>query len=251
MKEHESFEGHRERLRKRALSEGFDVLRENQIIELLLCYAVPRVDVSDVAQALTQRFGAVTHVLEAPREALLEVPGVTKGMADWLCMTGELLRAYSAVDPLSSNRIWCFADVSRLLGRFWHDVPAPQCRMYYTDFEGRLLMQSILCHSLGWADPQHATEIVREALSIQAKNAFLVLFIGPELPHMPKWELDYLVSLSRTLRAIGVELLDCVLVGEGGMLSLSREGKMDQISRESTRLELHENYRYGPPNPEL
>lgn len=251
MKERESFEGHRERLRKRALSEGFDVLRENQLIELLLCYAVPRVDVSDVAQALIARFGAVTRVLEAPPEALLNVPGVTKGMADWLAMTGELLHAYSEVDPMSPARIWRFVDMSRLLSRFWRDVPAPQCRMYYVDFEGRLLMQSVLCNSLAWADPRHATEIVREALSIQAKSAFLVLFTGTEPLDMPQWELDYLVSLSRTLRAIGVELLDCVLAGEAGMLSLSREGLLDQVARESTRLELHENYRLGSPGDEL
>lgn len=245
------WEGHRERLRRRAIQEGFDALRENQLIELLLCYAVPRMDVSDIAKSLIDRFGVVTRVLDASREALLSVPGMTGGMADWLQMTGELLRAYERVDPLSPYRIGCFRDVARLLAPLWPKVPAPQCWMLYTDFEGRLLMQSVICPSLNWADPQYAIEIVQEALSIQAKNAFLVMFAGAEPLELAQWELDYLVALSRTLRAIDVELLDCVLTGDAGMRSMSQEGRMDQIIRESERLELHENYRGSPAEDEL
>lgn len=244
MKERESWEGHRDRLRTRAVSEGFDALRENQMIELLLCYAVPRADVSDVAKALIDRFGAVTRVLEADRQALMAVPGVTTGMANWLLMTGELLSAYERVDPMSPYRIWRFMDVAHLLGPAWREAPAPSSQMLFTDFEGRLLMQSEICASLNWADPRYGAEIVREALSIQAKNAFLVLYAGAEPLELAKWELDYLVALSRTLRAIGVELLDCVMVGEAGMRSMSREGRMDQVARESERMELHEHYRW-------
>ena len=72
MKERESWEGHRDRLRTRAVSEGFDALRENQMIELLLCYAVPRADVSDVAKALIDRFGGDS---QAFRERMIGLSG--------------------------------------------------------------------------------------------------------------------------------------------------------------------------------
>ena len=242
MPDREPWEGHRDRLRRRATQEGFDALRENQLIELLLCYAVPRVDVSGVSKALTDRFGAVTRVLAADREALMSVPGMTRAMADWLLMTGELLHAYERVDPMSPPRIWRFVDVSKLLYPLWPKVPAPQSWMLYTDFEGRLLMQSVLCDSLAWADPQIAIQIVQEAMCIQAKNAILVLFAGTEPLELEKWELDYLLALSRTLRAIGVELLDCVLTGDQGMVSLCCEGKLQKLFEETDRLELHENY---------
>ena len=245
MPDREPWEGHRDRLRRRALQEGFDVLRENQLIELLLCYAVPRVDVSGVAKALTDRFGTAPHVLAADRDALLSVPGVTGTMADWLLMTGELLHAYQRVDPMSPPRIWCFQDVSRLIAPLWPKVPAPQTWMLYTDFEGRVLMQSAICDSLGWAYPQITVQVMQEALSIQAKSAVLVLFAGAEPLELEDWEMDYLLAMSRTLRAIGVELLDCVMVGHADMVSLNCEGKMHKIVGESQHLDLHESYRGG------
>lgn len=243
MNELAPWEGHRERLRQRAVSEGFDALHDYQIIELLLCYVVPRADVSELAKALVSRFGSATDVLASPREALLEFAGMTGPMAEWLVMTGELLSAYERVDPLSLFRIWRFRDLMDLLAPVWRGVPAPQSWMIFTDYEGRILMRMEICQSLHWADAQHAMEMVQAALSVQARSAFLLLFNGVEPPELADWEQDYLLALSRTLRAIGVELMDCVMVGEAGMVSLNAQGRMAQIERESTRMELHENYR--------
>lgn len=245
MGEKPKWEGHRERLRQTAIVEGFSALRETQVMELLLSYAVPRVDLAQVSKALIDRFGAATRAVGATRDELMSVPGMSPAMTDWLMMTGELLRAYAQADPLSPQRIWRFMDLARYLGASWRDVQPPQCHMLYTDFEGRVLMESELCRSLNWADPQYAAEIVKEALAIQAKSAFLVLFTGTQPMEMSKREQDYLLSLSRTLRAIGVELLDCAMVGEAGMVSMSVQGRMAQIAAESDQLELHEHYRAG------
>ena len=241
-RDREPWEGHRERLRSRAVTEGFDALRESHLIELLLCCAVPRVDVSDVAKALTDRFGTAVQVVSQPCKALMSVPGVTRAMAEWLMMTGELLSAYGSTDPLSPYRIWRFRDLMRFLDPLWREVPAPQCWVLYTDFDGRLLMRTVLCESLGWADPQYAAQIVEEALSVQARNAFLVLFTGDLSQEPEDWELQYMLALSRTLRAIGVELLDCAVVSGEGMLSLNLRGQMEKIKEESPALALHERY---------
>ena len=242
-KDREPWEGHRERLRNRAETEGLDALRESHLIELLLCYAVPRMDVSEVAKALTDRFGTAVRVVSQPRKALMSVPGVTRAMADWLMMTGELLSAYGSADPLSPHRIWRFRDLMCFLDPLWREVAAPQCWVLYTDFDGRLLMRTVLCESLDWAEPQYAARIVEEALSVQARNAFLVLFTGALSQEPEPWELQYMLALSRTLRAIGVELLDCAIVSEEGMISLNLRGQMDQIAGESPELALHERYR--------
>jgi len=102
----EKWEGHRERLRRRAELEGFDLLREEHLVELLLFHAVPRIDVSKQAKALVDRFDTLHNILAASREALMETPGVTRSMADWIQMTAELMHAYEQVDHLSPCRIW-------------------------------------------------------------------------------------------------------------------------------------------------
>lgn len=245
MRDLASFEGHRERLRERASVQGLMTLKDAQLLELLLCYAMPRVDVADIAQALVHHFGSADRAVRAPREALSAVPGMSRAIEDWVLMTGELLAAYEQADPDAPFRIWRFLDLERYLGLHWRDAPAPSCRMIYTDFEGRVLMHTELCRSLNWADPAHALKIVEEALASQARYAFLVLFTGAQPMEMAQWERDYMVLLSRTLRTIGVELLDCAMTGETGIVSMSVRGELGQIETESEKLALHEHYRMG------
>ena len=98
--------GHRERLRLRAEKDGLEALRPHEILELVLFYAVPRADVAEVARALVGAMGSPQAVFHAPRDALLAVPGVTRAMADWLMLTGEMIDAYSVIEPGDQLRIW-------------------------------------------------------------------------------------------------------------------------------------------------
>lgn len=49
--------GHRDRLRERFAQNGFDGFHDYEIIELLLTYAIPRVDVKPIAKQLLKVFG--------------------------------------------------------------------------------------------------------------------------------------------------------------------------------------------------
>ena len=242
--------GHRERLRLRAKQEGFGALRPHEQMELLLYYAVPRVDMEDLARALTDALGPINEVLKAPPEALMAIPGMTKPVADWILMTGELLSAYTAVDRDAMFRIWRFRDLLNFLTPRWRQVRPPESWIIYTDFDDQLMTWDVICESLYWADPFYVRQIVKDALSMEARHAFLVMFVGTGPLEVEKSDRDFLVAMSRTLRAIEVELLDLVLVGEQGFYSLNMEGGMDVIRRECGRVGLHERYLTGEmPEP--
>ena len=66
-------EGHRKRLRESYIkSNGSDALRDHQLLELLLFYAIPRRDVNPLAHRLVNRFGSLRGVLEASFSELAE-----------------------------------------------------------------------------------------------------------------------------------------------------------------------------------
>lgn len=69
-------EGHRRRLRERLLEGGVDALAPHELLELLLGYAMPRVDVNPLAHRLIDRFGSLSGVMEASVEELTAEPGV-------------------------------------------------------------------------------------------------------------------------------------------------------------------------------
>ena len=69
-------EGHRQRLRERFAQEGLDGFAAHEILELLLCYAIPQRNVNPLAHELLAHFGSLHGVFEATPEQLQEVGGI-------------------------------------------------------------------------------------------------------------------------------------------------------------------------------
>src|SRR6185312_8599627 len=54
-----SIDGHRERLRRAFLANGDGAMGEADLLELLLCFAIPRQDVRQLAERLLRHFGSL------------------------------------------------------------------------------------------------------------------------------------------------------------------------------------------------
>src|SRR6185436_2661489 len=67
---------HRKRLRDRFQKTGIDGLHDYELIELLLTYAMPRVDVKPIAKELIKRFGGLAGTMDATRGELEAVAGM-------------------------------------------------------------------------------------------------------------------------------------------------------------------------------
>ena len=80
--------GHRERLRKRFLSDPAS-LSDTDRLELLLTYAIPRRDVAAPAQALIEKLESLEHVLGASVRELMAVPGIGEQAAILIRLVGE------------------------------------------------------------------------------------------------------------------------------------------------------------------
>lgn len=77
-------EGHRARMLERfekCAGEGMD---DRQLLEILLFYALPRVDTRDQAVRLIEAFGSLDGVLSAPKAELVKVDGIGPRAADLL-----------------------------------------------------------------------------------------------------------------------------------------------------------------------
>ena len=68
--------GHRRRLRERFLKAGRNALADYELLELLLTYAIPRIDTKPIAKACLHNFGSIIGTLQQPTERLLETPGI-------------------------------------------------------------------------------------------------------------------------------------------------------------------------------
>ena len=80
--------GHRERLRQKFQQRK---LADYEILELLLTYAVPRIDVKPLAKRLLERFGGTHKILAASEENLGLVKGIGPSTAVFIKAIYELM----------------------------------------------------------------------------------------------------------------------------------------------------------------
>ena len=101
-------DGHRKRLKTQFLIHGED-FHDHQLLELLLCYAIPQGDVNGLAHALLDQFGSLAGVFDALPPSLTRVDGVGEHTAVLLKLIPKLAGRYSTIrsspgDILASSR---------------------------------------------------------------------------------------------------------------------------------------------------
>ena len=82
--------GHRKRIRERYLTRGIESLDENDVMELLLTYSIPRRDVYGLARRLIDCYGTVGNVLSAPSSELAERFGLSENTAAHLRLINDI-----------------------------------------------------------------------------------------------------------------------------------------------------------------
>ena len=87
-------QGHRERMRKKFLLNGFDNFEDHEILEFILFYAIPRKDTNEIAHLLIEKFGSIDTILDAPINLLKEVSGIGESAAIFIKMISSLARTY-------------------------------------------------------------------------------------------------------------------------------------------------------------
>ena len=84
--------GHRSRLRENFIQNGIEGMADHQVLELLLTYALPRVDVNPLAHRLLSRFGSLEGVLSARPDPLRQAEGIGESAAVFLSLLGQVDR---------------------------------------------------------------------------------------------------------------------------------------------------------------
>ena len=220
-------DGHRKRLKTQFLIHGED-FHDHQLLELLLCYAIPQGDVNGLAHALLDQFGSLAGVFDALPPSLTRVDGVGEHTAVLLKLIPKLAGRYSTIrsspgDILASSR----AARDYLLPYF---QTGPRNEMVYLvcmDAKYKVLG----CHKLGEGTVNAADITPRRVVELAlAHNASAVLLAhnhvsGLALPSNA--DLLTTETLSRVLREVGVELADHLIFTEDDMVSLKDSGLLN------------------------
>ena len=89
-----SYFGHRERIKKKFLTEGLKPFLDHEVLELILTYAIPRKDTKKIAWDLMRHFGSLSAVFDASYFELQKIKGFGPQSAMFINIIRELLNRY-------------------------------------------------------------------------------------------------------------------------------------------------------------
>lgn len=132
--------GHRQRLRKRFLHDlNFKNFEKHNILELVLFYALPRVDTNEYAHMLIQHFGSLSAVFDAPVEELMKCRGITENGACLIKMFLPLVNAYNEDKYDDAVILESDYDVTQLLRQKYIGYEVEVLAVICTDNSNRML----------------------------------------------------------------------------------------------------------------
>ena len=215
---------HRARKKKQFREHGLDAFADHEVLELLLYYAIPRVDTNPIAHRLIDRFGSLYGVFSASVSELSGVEGVGEHTATLLTL---LMPLYRRVKTTSKRRELSLASAERA-GEYFSDLflGVKREEMYEAclDAKGKLLA----CYRVaaGGTDAVNVNmrRVVENALHCQA-SAVILAHNHPSGVALPSPD-DNATTLAAfdALRTVDIPLIDHIIVADGDFVSLRDNG---------------------------
>lgn len=224
-------DGHRKRMKARFRQEGADTLRDHELLELLLFYAIPRADTNAIAHALLSRFGSLRGVFEAPVEALGTVPGVGEHAATLLKVMSAVHGRVQRQAMTASRTLSTSADAAAYLAPYFQDADC-EC-VYLLCLDGR--KRVTCCEEVARGVPTQVEISVRTVAELALRNAAKGVILShnhPDAPPIPSRE-DEMVTLqvSEALSALGITLVDHIILSDAEYISMADSGILTHTRR--------------------
>lgn len=215
--------GHRKRMMKRFAETGFSGFMPHEIVEMMLFYAIPRQNTNPLAHELLERYGSVEGILSAPPESLRAVRGISDGVINTLRFFREL-NAYTALEKAIGVQFSSADAIKQFFMEYYQNEPNEVIRAALLDDQLYLAR----CITLSEGTPA-ATALtkrnVTKTIAAEGSNAIILAHNHPNGAPLPSPEdISVTEKLFFTLKSLGIELLDHIIVGKGGAVSMREAG---------------------------
>jgi DNA repair protein RadC len=216
--------GHRQRLRQRFLDGGADALPDYELLELILCLALPRRDVKPLAKSLLERFGGFAEVVNADLSALLAVSGIKESAAAAIKIVGasatRLARSQAVGRPVLTS--WeKLLDYCRIA--FAH-LPQERLHLLFLDRKNTLIADETQQKGTIDHTPVYPREVVKRALELNASALIMVHNHPSGDPTPSQADIEMTRKIKDALACVDILLHDHLVIGQSGHRSFRALG---------------------------
>ncbi len=219
---------HRERVREKFLSAGFEGWHDHEVLEMMLFYVIPREDTNPIAHALIEKFGTLAQVLDASVEALLKVKGVGRQTAIYLNALGKMQKNYTRSKWSKNKSVLSNSTVTGLyctdyIGNETEEVLAVVC----LDSQNAVKHKEII--SRGTIDRVDVSirKIAETSFNVNARYIVLCHNHPSGIPHPSQEDIEITDLVVKALKPFDIEVFDHIIVGGESFSSMADIGLLN------------------------
>lgn len=220
-------DGHRERKKTQYRRGGGDAFADHELLELLLFYAIPRIDTNPLAHALLDRFGSLQAVFSASAEELEQVPGIGASAAVLISLVPALHRR--ALVSAANREV--ILDTRSRIGAYFRELLSTEPRevMYQLCLDAKGRRRNV--YKLGAGDVSSVTlnirQIVENAINSKAAMVALAHNHPSGVPFPSPEDREATARIRDALEVIDVRLVEHVIVADDDYISMWESGMME------------------------
>lgn len=216
---------HRKRKREQFLVSGAESFADHELLELLLFYAIPRMDTNELAHSLIAQFGSLENIFAASMEQLQAVKGVGQNSALLLKLVDTL--RHRAECPAPAEKILQSVEqagdyFAQLLRHERREVVYEMC----VDRKGKIIRCCRLSEGSVDAAVLDVRQVVEQALLCDASGVVLAHNhpSGVALPSAADRQIT--LQVRDALKMMRIALIDHVIVADGDFVSMAASGDL-------------------------
>jgi len=220
----DTVKGHRERLRQRFAEHGFEGFHDYEVLELLLTYALPRVDVKPVAKQLLKAFGTLAGVFDAPVAELSQVPGIGEKGAVFLALVRQVEVRYLASD-LPGKSVFDRPEKVKAHLRLLVQGRGMECfGAIFTDQQHRHIATQVMFEGTVERTAVYPRNLMKRALELDAKGMILFHNHPGGTKRASEEDIRLTRQMSEAGRPLDIKVLDHFLIAGKEVLSFRERG---------------------------
>lgn len=207
--------GHRERMMKAFSQRGGNAFEDYQVLEMLLFYAIPRIDVKPIAKDLLKHFGSFENVLSASEDQLRKINGIGDKTANFIKLV------YCAAERISSNRCAEYKAIDNFSTAIDYFLEMYKFENRYEKFAVMLLDSSnriISCEFISEGVVDAVSVNIRKVMELALENNASGIIIAHNHPSGSAYpsceDIDFILNLLHILKNVDVCLADHIILNE-------------------------------------
>ena len=211
---------HRQRVKDKFLAHGLASFCEHELLEILLFYCIPNGDTNNLAHQLIQHFGSLKAVMAADYDQLRNFPGLGNHSASFITFLRMFSIEYHKLTHKDSLKLNNVEETKEFCIGLFTNVKKEQ--LLLVGLDNTLTVKDVHILSEGTTGVVEVNMRRLAELVIQKNyGSVLITHNHPDGICLPsRADRDTTVSMVQHLTALGVRLVDHVVVGNDGAYSM-------------------------------